>query len=214
MKEYTKEEVLSILEFSKVANPKDQLVNWTTNKYNTICPKDEHGLSVVGIFEHPLTNKSGKEVGKLVVFNYKGVGGGWENDIYKMVEQKYFGYGNSYYSTRPNGFDAGLYRLFLLGEVFDDEVFDEWEKPTKSKKFRIFQQELPNSEFIIHYDYSDTRVGSEYLEKLDSNRNYDSYWDDSACRYFIKNIDDLDYKPSKSIIEERIRDRKLKTVLI
>ena len=208
MKEYTKEEVLSILEFSKSKNPKDVLIKWTTNKYNTIYPKDEHGLSVVGIFEHSLTNNSGKEVGKLVVFNYKGVGGGWENDIYKMVEQKYFGYGNPYYSTRPDGFDAGYYRLFLVGdEVLGDEVFEEWERPTKSNKFRIYKQELPNSEFIIHYDFSDKRIGSEHAKKLGKDRNYEHYWDGSACNYFIKNIDGLDYKPSKPIVEERIKNR-------
>jgi len=34
------------------------------------------------------------------------------------------------------------------------------------------------------------------------------YWDYSACRYYIKNIDKLDYKPSRPIIEERINIRK------
>jgi len=50
---------------------------------------DEHGLSVVGIFEHPIINKDKEEIGKITVFNYTGVGGGWE-EIYTKWLEKYF----------------------------------------------------------------------------------------------------------------------------
>ena len=77
-KEYTKEDIISILDFAKDKNIQSEklLQLWTTRKNNQIEQSDEHGLSVVGIFEHPITNKHNKEIGKIIMFNYTGVGGG------------------------------------------------------------------------------------------------------------------------------------------
>jgi len=212
-KEYTKEDVLSILDFakSKTDESKDVLLKWKVDKSNRVEKEDEHGLSVVGIFEHPLTNKEGKEVGKIIVFNYTGVGGGWENDIFNMVEKKYFSESEKY-NFFPGEGDSFCHRLFITGDVFSDEIFEQWEKPKGSDEFRVFKQVLPNSEFIIWYDVSDEGDGIEMRNELESRRSdYSFYWDNSACMYYIKNITELDFKPARPIIEERINSRKNET---
>jgi hypothetical protein len=212
-KEYTKEDIISILDFAKDKNiqPEKLLRLWTTRKNNQIDQSDEHGLSVVGIFEHPITNKHNKEIGKIIMFNYFGVGGGWHNDIYKMVEQKYFS-DESFYSFIPEGNDGFYYRFYLIGDIFSDDNFDLWDKPTDDEDFRVFKCELPNSELIIIYDASDKRDGLEMKNNLRSNREYCMYYDYSACQYYIKNISGLKYEKSKPIIEQRIRDRKIELV--
>lgn len=208
-KQYTTEDVISILDFSKNKNNKSEelLLRWKLDKSNKIDEKDEHGLSVVGIFEHPIKNKDGKEIGKIIVFNYTGVGGGWHNDIYKMVEEKYFS-NEPYFVFESGDTESFYYRLFLTGDVFSDKSFAEWERPKKTKDFRVFKQKLPKSEFIIHYDVSENRIGSETISSL-SHRNsgYCFYYDASYCRYFIKNISELNFKPSRPIIEKIIKKR-------
>lgn len=214
-KEYTKEDVVSVLDFSKGKDmsSKDILSNWLKDRNNRIEEKDKHGLSVVGIFEHPIFIKD-KEVGKIVIFNYTGVGGGWERDIFKMVQSKYFS--NETHFTFMSDDSTG-YRLFLTGDIFEDDSFDEWDRPKDSDDFRVFRQELPKSEFVITCDISEERIGYEINNSLRSNRDYTMYYDESACRYYVKNIHHLEYKPSSDIIEERIRnrtrDQKLKEVL-
>lgn len=208
-KEYTAEDVISILEFSKdnYLKPEEALKEWKLNKSNRIREEDEHGLSVVGIFEHPIKNKSGKEIGKIIIFNYTGVGGGWHNDIYNMVEEKYFS-NEPYYRFRSGDNESFYYRLYLTGDIFSDENFAEWECPKKLKSFRVFKQKLPKSEFIIHYDFSNSGVGASMRASLEGrNSEYCFFWDDSACMYFIKNIGNLKYKPSKPIIQKRILKR-------
>jgi hypothetical protein len=217
-KEYTKEDVISILDFSKGKDiaSKNILSNWLKDKNNRIENKDEHGLSVVGIFEHPIFIKD-KEVGKIIIFNYTGVGGGgWERDIFKMVQSKYFS-NERHFTFMSDDIDSISHRFFLTGDIFEDENFYEWERPKSKDDFRVFKQELPKSELIITYDVSDERIGSEINSSLRSNKDYYMYYDESACRYYIKNIHYLEYKPSRPIIEERIksrtRDKKLKEVL-
>lgn len=213
-KEYTTADVLSIIDYAKDQNIKSDevLLNWIKDKNNRIDEDDEHGLSVVGIFEHPIKNKSNKEIGKIVVFNYTGVGGGWHNDIYKMVEKKYFS-DTPYYNFISGDNNSFYYRFFLTGDVFSDEAFSEWDKPKGIDEFRVVKHELPNSELVIALDMSEKRVGSSMRSDLErSNSEYCMYYDDSACRYYIKNIDELKYEKSKPIIEQRIRDRKLKGI--
>ena len=209
MKEYTKEDVISILDFAKGKKIKSKTIlsNWRKNQNNYIEESDDHGLSVVGIFEHPITNKDNKEIGKIVIFNYKGVGGGWEIDIYDMVEKKYFST-DPYYHFRAGDNNSCFYRFFLIGDdIFDDESFNQWEKPKNTDEFRVFKQKLPNSELIITYDISRNGDGLSTRNKLERNNDYSFYWDDSAFAYYIKNIHNLDYKPSRLIIEERIKNR-------
>lgn len=209
VKEYTVEDVISILDFSKNKNIKSEemLLQWKLGKSNCINKEDEHSLSVVGIFEHPIKNKSNKEIGKIIIFNYTGVGGGWHNDIYKMVEEKYFS-DQSYYRFRSGDNESFYYRLFLTGDVFSDKSFEEWERPKKTKDFRVFKQKLPKSEFIIHYDTSEDRIGSDIMSSLEhGNSGYCMFWDDSYCRYYIKNISELNFKPSRPIIEKIIKKR-------
>ncbi len=214
-KEYTVDDVLSIIDYAKdqKIESDEVLLSWVKDKNNRIDEDDEHGLSVVGIFEHPITNKSNKEIGKIVVFNYTGVGGGWHNDIYKMVEKKYFS-DRPYYKFISGDNDSFYYRFFLTGDVFSDESFDEWDKPKGTNDFRVVKYELPsNSDLLIILDMSENRVGSSMRGSLERNNSeYCMYYDDSACRYYIKNIDELKYEPSKPIIEQRIRDRKLKGI--
>ena len=208
-KKYTIDQVISILDFAKSSNETSDkiLTSWVKDKNNRIEEKDKHGLSVVGIFEHPITNKDNQEIGRIIVFNYTGVGGGWENDIFNMVQEKYFN-GESAYSFRPEGF-GGCYRFFLSGDdIFSDENYDKWDKPTADDDFRIFKQELPDSELIITCDISDNRIGAEMNDNLRRNKDYTMYYDESACLYFIKNIHGLKYEPSKPIIEKRIQNRK------
>lgn len=208
-KEYTTEDVVSIVEFSHInrLKPEEAILKWKLNKSNRISKEDEHGLSVVGIFEHPIKNKSGKEIGKIIIFNYTGVGGGWHNDVYKMVEEKYFS-NEPYYKFKSGDNESFYYRLFLTGDVFSDENFSEWERPKKTNDFRVFKQKLPKSEFIIHYDFSNDRKGADIRASLEGrNSEYCFFWDDSACLYFIKNIANLKYKPSKPIIQKRILKR-------
>lgn len=209
VKEYTVEDVISILDFSKNKNIKSEevLLQWKLGKSNCINKEDEHGLSVVGIFEHPIKNKSNKEIGKIIIFNYTGVGGGWHNDIYKMVEEKYFS-DQSYYRFRSGDNESFYYRLFLTGDVFSDESFAEWERPKKKKDFRVFKQKLPKSEFIIHYDMSENRIGSDMISSLEhGSSGYCMFWDDSYCRYYVKNISEMNFKPSRPIIEKIIKKR-------
>ncbi len=214
-KEYTVADVLSIIDYAKGQKIKSDevLLNWIKDTNNRIDKDDEHGLSVVGIFEHPITNKSNVVIGKIVVFNYTGVGGGWHNDIYKMVEKKYFS-DEPYYQFISGDNNSFYYRFFLTGDVFSDEAFSEWDKPKDTDKFRTVKHELPNnSELLIVLDMTENRVGSSMRSNLErTNSEYCMYYDDSACRYYIKNIDELKYEKSKPIIEQRIRDRKLKGI--
>jgi len=212
-KEYTKEDIISILDFTKDKNIQSEklLQLWTNRKNNQIEQSDEFGLSVVGIFEHPITNKHNKEIGKIIMFNYTGVGGGWHNDIYKMVEQKYFS-DEPFYSFIPERGDGFYHKFYLIGDIFSDDNFDLWDKLTNDEDFRVFKCELPNSELIIIYDASDKRAGLEMKNNLSYNREYCMYYDYSACQYYIKNISDLKYEKSKPIIEQRIRDRKIELV--
>ena len=208
-KQYTTEDVISILDFSKDKNvkSKDALLQWEIDKCNRIDEKDEHGLSVVGIFEHPIKNKSGKEIGKIIVFNYTGVGGGWHNDIYQMVDEKYFS-NEPCFAFKAGDNESFYYRLFLTGDIFEDENLKEWEQPNKkSKLFKVFKHKLPKSEFIIAYDMSENRDGAVMLSQLERSNEYCFYYDDGYSRYFIKNIHNLNFKPSKPIIEKRIKNR-------
>lgn len=214
-KEYTRDDVLSILDYSKtldVSKSDEVLLNWINNKNNRIDKDNEHGLSVVGIFEHPIKNKSNKEIGKLIIFNYTGVGGGWHNDIYKMVEDKYFS-DTTYYDFIAGDHNSSDYRMFITGDVFSDESYSEWDKPNGSDDFRVVKYELPNSELLIVLDMSVNRDGSLMMSDLRSNSEYCMYYDNSACRYYIKNIHTLKYEMSRPIIEQRIRDRKLKGII-
>lgn len=205
-KEYTSNDVISILDFAKDKKDKSKniLLNWMKNRNNQIEKDDEYGLSVVGIFEYTLTIKD-KEVGKIIMFNYKGVGGGWHNDIYEMVEKKYFS-DSVYYRFIGDG--DGFYYRFFLTDVFNDESFNQWDRPKNTDDFRVFKQELPNnSELIIIYDTSDNRDGVDLKDSIERTKDYTMYYDYSACTYYIKNIHNLEYKPSKPIIEEIIKKR-------
>lgn len=209
-KEYTKDEVLLILDFAKDKNLEsiDLLSSWVKNKSNRIEKEEENGLSNVGIFEHSITTKEGSEIGKVIIFNYTGVGGGWHNDIYEMVEKKYFS-DEPHYSFIPGDGDAFYYRLFLTGNLFKDEEFDKWEKQNGSDEFRILKQELPNSELIIVYDVTDEGDSIPMRNELENGRRseYSFFYDYSACNYYIKNIHSLNFKPSRPIIEQRIFER-------
>ena len=208
-KEYTSKEVLSIIDFTKgkTIQSKEILLDWMKDRNNKIETSDEHGLSVVGIFEHPIFNKSNKEIGKIIIFNYTGVGGGYHNDIYKMVENKYFS-NIPYYRFTYGDNNSFYYRFFLTGDIFSADSFNEWIKPNSTDRFRVFSQDLPNSELIIVYDASDNREGSSMKSSLGkSNSEYSMYYDDSICQYYIKNIDSLEYLPSKQIIERKIKER-------
>ena len=209
---YTKEDVISIIDFAKDKNIKSNqiLQDWHIEKNNTIEEKDEHGLSIVSIFEHTIA-KDNKDIGEIIVFKYSGVGGGWENDIFEMVEKKYFS-DETVYTFMSDDEKSYYYRFFLTGSIFEDKYFDDesiWERPNNTKKFRIFKQELPKSELLILYDTSSSGEGINMRNKLEGRfSEYNAYWDNSACMYYIKNISSLEFKPIRPIIEERINNRK------
>jgi hypothetical protein len=203
-KQFTASDALSIIEFSKDFDYKDVdsetiLLDWKLRKSNTISEADEHGLSVVGIYEHPIILKD-KEVGKIILFNYTGVGGGWHNDIYKMVQEKYFGKGE-YYSFIDNG---SYYRLFFVGNgVFDT---NKWEKYKNNSKIRIHTEKLGKGLLKILYDMDSSGKAGELVDTL---RDYEFFYDfNSAVRIYVKSIEELKFKPARPIIEKRIKERK------
>ncbi len=214
-KEFTEIDVLSLLDFSKnieqSTNPSDKILNnWRTNKDNTILKEDEHGLSVVGIYEQPIILK-GKEVGKIIIFNYTGVGGGWHNDIFKMVESKYFG-NEAFHYFIPDGNEAFFHRLYFLG----DGIFNtnKWEKYDNNSKIRLHTECLDKTKdsdkvgrgiLKIVYDMSTNGKAGGLVDEL---RSYAHFWDpSSAVRVFVADIHKLRYKPSKKIIQKRIKER-------
>lgn len=207
-KEYTREDVLAILDYAKGKDisSTEILKYYLIDKSNRIEELDEHSLSVVGVFEHPIYNKMNEEIGKLIVFNYTGVGGGWHYDILNDVESKYFG--DEPYWDLNLVTEGVLYeRAYLLGEdMFSDKSFDEWERQNGNDDFRIFKQNIADdSEFVIIYDNSEENISYNMLD--DYRRNHGMFWDGTSCNYFITNIDDLKYINSKKIVEERIKNR-------
>ena len=207
IKQFTASDAISLIEFSKDFDYKDIdsetiLLDWKLRKSNTISEADEHSLSVVGIFENPITLK-GKEVGKIILFNYAGVGGGWHNDIYKMIEEKYFGK-DEYYSFVGGNNDSFYYRLFFVG----DNVFDtnKWGKYNNNSKIRIHTEKLGKGLVNILYDIETTGKASELIDTLRDSAFFCDY--NSAVKVYIKSIHELKYKPSKLIIEKRIKERK------
>lgn len=206
-KQFTATDALSIISFSKNEDQKNLktdkvLLNWKLNRSNAIVESDEHGLSVVGIFEYPITLKN-KDVGKIIIFNYTGVGGGWHNDIYKMVEEKYFG-NTPYYSFVGGDNDSFYYRLFFIGEgVFNT---NKWEKYNNNSKIRTHTEKLEKGLLKILFDIESSGKAGELIESI---RDYAFFWDyHSAVKVYVKSIDELKYKPSKPIIEKRIKERK------
>lgn len=216
-KEFTESDVLSLIDYTKNKEhhnqPSDEILkNWKSSINNIISEKDEHGLSVVGIYEQPIFLK-GKEVGKVILFNYTGVGGGWHNNIFNMVESKYFD-NEERYSFLPNGDEAFYHRLYFVGEkIFET---NKWEKYDGNSKIRIHTEYLDktkssdkdkNARGILKILF-DVDTNGKAGELLDILRSYAKFWNPHiAVRVFVADIHKLRYKPSKKIIQKRIKER-------
>ena len=217
LKEFTESDVLSLIDYSKnieqSKQPSDEILkNWKSDKNNKITESDEHKLSVVNIYEQPIILKN-KEVGKIVIFKYTGVGGGWHIDILKLVEDKYFD-NEEYYSFGPDGNQDFYYRIFFIGKgIFNT---NKWEKYDNNSGIRLHTEYLDktkssdkdkNARGILKIVY-DSKTNGRAGELLETLRRYSHFWNMySTVRVFVADIHKLRYKPSKKIIERRIKER-------
>jgi hypothetical protein len=205
-RKYSNDDIISIIEFAKDKNiiESEKIFKlWNMVINNQINETDEKILLSVDIFENPIIINN-KEIGKIIIFRQSSY---FHEDAKELLISKYFSYDPFYHFQ-----SSDEYLLFFLGDIFKKENILLWDRPTGDENFIVFRYELPNSELIFTCDTSENGFDSEEFRR--SLDGYSRYWDmRSHCVCYIKNIDGLKYQKSKSIIEQRIRERKLNELI-